>query len=165
MDDGNSSSHVVVIGYGNTLRSDDGAGQVVAEAVKDWGLANVRSHSTHQLTPELAEPLSTSQLAIFVDAYPSDQGEQATVRVQAIQPTEIEAGIGHTADPRSLLALTQMVYGVVPSAWWILIPAINFEFGEQLSWVTQEGVKTTLEQIHYLITNSLRHCRDYSQFK
>ncbi|HEY9649218.1 MAG TPA: hydrogenase maturation protease [Coleofasciculaceae cyanobacterium] len=145
---------VVVIGYGNTLRSDDGAGQVVAEAVKKWGLPNVRSHSVHQLTPELAEPISTAKLVIFVDAYPvnsKDKNDEIAIQVQAIQPTETKTQIGHTAEPRSLLSLTQIVYGVSPSAWWILIPAINFEFGEQLSLITQNGIKAALEQINQLI--------------
>lgn len=145
---------IIVIGYGNTLRSDDGAGQVVAEAVAAWGLPNVRSHSVHQLTPELAEPISTANLVIFVDAYPikkTEYDDEIAIQVQAIQPTETNEQIGHTANPRSLLALTQMVYGVSPSAWWILIPAINFEFGEQLSLITQNGIEAALEQINQLI--------------
>jgi len=32
----------LIIGYGNTLRGDDGAGPRVAEAVAGWGLPNVR---------------------------------------------------------------------------------------------------------------------------
>lgn len=149
-----SPLQVVVIGYGNTLRSDDGAGQVVAEAVEAWELPNVRSHSVHQLTPELAEHISTAKLVIFADAYPINQTEkndEIAIQVKAIQPTETNTPIGHTADPRSLLALTQMVYGVSPSAWWILIPAINFEFGEQLSLITQKGIQAALEQINQLI--------------
>ncbi len=42
---------VLVIGYGNTLRSDDGAGKRVAELVAEWQLLNVRSLLVHQLTP------------------------------------------------------------------------------------------------------------------
>jgi Ni,Fe-hydrogenase maturation factor len=58
--------------------------------------------------------------------------------------------MGHTADPRSLLSLTQKVYGVVPQSWWILIPGVNFEFGEQFSAITEEGIGLALKEIEKL---------------
>jgi Ni,Fe-hydrogenase maturation factor len=41
----------LVIGYGNTIRSDDGAGQAVAEALATHALPGVRTQTVHQLTP------------------------------------------------------------------------------------------------------------------
>jgi Ni,Fe-hydrogenase maturation factor len=57
-----------VIGYGNTLRTDDGVGPYVATAVASWGLPGVVSVGVHQLTPELSELLASAELAVFVDA-------------------------------------------------------------------------------------------------
>ncbi len=57
-----------MIGYGNTLRSDDGVGPRVAMAVASWGWPGLKAIAVHQLTPELAEPLAAAELAIFVDA-------------------------------------------------------------------------------------------------
>ncbi len=59
---------VLVIGYGNTLRGDDGVGQLVAVAVSKWQLPGVIALERHQLTAELAEPLSRAAIAIFVDS-------------------------------------------------------------------------------------------------
>jgi len=58
----------LIIGYGNTLRGDDGAGPRVAEVVAGWSLPNVRAISAAQLTPELAEALAGAEVVIFVDA-------------------------------------------------------------------------------------------------
>ena len=58
----------LVIGYGNTLRGDDGIGPAVAEAVAALGLPGVRVIVAHQLTPELAADLADAQLVVFVDA-------------------------------------------------------------------------------------------------
>ena len=146
----------LVIGYGNTLRSDDAAGQRVAEIVAEWNLEHVRSLPVHQLTPELAEPLSRAQLAIFIDVYVAI-GDVAEVQVIELTPLLSPApilGIGHTADPRSLLTLAQQLYGAVSPSWWILIPAINFEFGEHLSAVTQAGMEVALEQVKQLLQAS-----------
>ncbi len=61
---------ILVMGYGNMLRSDDGVGQQVARAVAKWEIPNVDAIAVHQLTPELAERLTKTDIAIFVDAYP-----------------------------------------------------------------------------------------------
>jgi hydrogenase maturation protease len=151
--DQTESGTILVIGYGNTLRCDDGAGQRVAEIVDGWDLPQVRSVAVHQLTPELAADLATVKLAIFVDVYISQ--DNCAVQVQDLNldlsPSEEIANcqlpMGHTAQPRSLLTLTQQVYGASPSSYWILIPGICFEFGESFSDVTNRGIEVALEHI------------------
>ena len=146
-----SKNSVIVIGYGNTLRSDDGIGQRVALEVQGWKLPSVRSLPLHQLTPELAETLQGAKAVIFVDADPSSQAEDM-VQVCQIEPVDASnLPAGHTSDPRSLLALTQAVYGYSPPAWLITIPAINFEFGETFSPITEQGLTIALEQIRSLL--------------
>ncbi|MGD1807046.1 hydrogenase maturation protease [Dapis sp. BLCC M126] len=155
-------AEILIIGYGNTLRSDDGAGQRVAELVAEWKLPNVRSFPVHQLTPELAEPISQAELVIFVDAYPatSEQGLQVHSLCEGRPYPPLETGglessqglnIGHTGDPRSLLALSQILYNNTPLAWWILVPAVNFEFGESFSPKTTENIQDSLAQIQQII--------------
>ena len=48
----------LVIGYGNTLRGDDGVGVLVADALEGWNQA-VRTLSVQQLTPELAADIES----------------------------------------------------------------------------------------------------------
>ena len=164
-------TEILVIGYGNTLRSDDGAGQRVAELVAEWKLPNVRSLPVHQLTPELAEPISQAELVIFVDVYPATTEQSLQVHQLCTPPsphtslsspsspsphTQLEResqglNIGHTGDPRSLLKLSQLVYNNVPPAWWILIPAVNFEFGENFSSQTTQGIQDALAQIREIV--------------
>lgn len=45
----------LVIGYGNSLRSDDRIGIEVAKTVADWNLTPVRSLDVPQLTHELTD--------------------------------------------------------------------------------------------------------------
>lgn len=142
----------LVIGYGNSLRSDDGAGQRVAEAVAAWNLNHVRSIAAHQLSPELAEDISRTDVVIFVDAATPTQTLE-TVKLESIAPLADQIISTHYTDPRSLLALAQTLYGRTPISYWILIPAISFEFGEQLSPLSQEGVDQALTIIQELIHN------------
>lgn len=46
---------ILIVGYGNPIRGDDGVGQAVITEVEQWNLTNVRSLSLHQLTPEVAQ--------------------------------------------------------------------------------------------------------------
>lgn len=142
-----STSQILIIGYGNTLRSDDGAGQVVAEAVKTTDL--VTSLAVHQLTPELAEPLANVDLAIFVDAYPADA--EQTVQVSPLAPADSGMMMAHTSNPQALLAIAKILYNHYPPAWLVAIPGQNFELGTHLSPLAEQGVEEAIEIIDRLI--------------
>jgi hydrogenase maturation protease len=146
----------LIVGYGNTLRSDDGAGQLVAERVANWSLPNVRSLAVHQLTPELAEDLANADTVIFVDAVISSKQNLEEIKTELLECNRKYSNSGHTEDPRSLLSLSKIVYNKVPIAYWILIPAINFEFGEEISAITQQGITQTLLAIEQIISNSVQ---------
>ena len=121
----------LVIGYGNSLRSDDGAGPRVAAAVASWDVPGLVAVAVHQLTPELAERLAFADLAIFVDARLASGAE--SVEVYPLE-TPAEVGIhGHVCDPRSLLALARAIYGRSPRCWLVTVPSTDFSLGEGLS--------------------------------
>ena len=137
----------LVIGYGNELRSDDGVGPKVAAAVAGMQLPGVHAIACHQLTPELAEPIAAARAVIFVDAA-HDLGSGAQVR--AIEPLTTAQVSAHTSGPQSLLALARELFGHCPPAWMISIPAVVFDFGEQLSPQAQQGLAVAIEEIRKL---------------
>jgi hydrogenase maturation protease len=139
----------IVIGYGNDLRGDDAAGPLVAAAVAAWELPGVRALAVHQLMPELAEAIAAADLAIFVDA--CADCEPADIDVRRIEPGNVDTALGHTGDPRALLALAMSIYGRCPPAWSIDVPARNFAFGAGLSPSTARGVVAALEPIRSLL--------------
>ena len=62
-------AYVLVIGYGNDLRCDDGIGQKVAKELNlNSSFTNLKSLAVSQLTPELAETIVKADIVIFVDA-------------------------------------------------------------------------------------------------
>jgi hydrogenase maturation protease len=146
----------LVIGYGNTLRGDDAAGPRVADAVRAWRRPGVRALAVQQLTPELAEAVAGSELAIFVDACPAPEGEE--VRVRFLEPADLDFALGHASEPRYLLALARALYGWSPPAWWVLVPGVRFEMGEGLSGVAACGVEAALRQIAALVTSQDHAC-------
>lgn len=141
----NLHQSILVIGYGNPLRCDDGVGQQIAKVVAAWEMPNVAAIALHQLTPELVELLAMADSAIFVDAYPA-----ATEQDIQVRPLELAASgmtSGHWCEPPVLLAMTQALYGYHPQAWWVMMPGVNFELGECLSPVANQGIEAALEEI------------------
>src|ERR1035438_5826200 len=137
----------LVIGYGNTLRGDDGVGPRVAEAVGELHLPGVRPLICPLLTPELADPISRAQKVIFVDAAVDAPKE---VQWRELQPNETSQIMAHAADPRTLLALSRDVFGRVPPAWWLTIPAVKLGFSEELTPEAQRGLAEAVEKIQAL---------------
>ena len=141
----------LVIGYGNTLRSDDGAGQKVAQTIAEWQLTGVQCLAVQQLTPELAENIANADVVIFVDAVATNSDNPNPVQVQLLPVEAINSSLGHHGNPRSLLAYAQILYGKVPKAYGVLIPAINFDFGETFSTVTQQGIEIAVNEIKQIL--------------
>jgi hydrogenase maturation protease len=152
---------VVVIGYGNDLRGDDAVGPLAATAVAAWNLPGVQALAVHQLTPELAEVLAAAGLAIFVDACASPDREE--VEAHLIEPAVLDTALGHTGDPRELLALAEALYGRCPAAWSIAVPAQSFAFGAGLSPVAERGLAAALERVRDLIQPALYTCESEEQ--
>jgi len=130
-------SGVLIIGYGNPLRGDDGIGVCAAEAFEAEITAGTLPEgypltilTRMQLTPELAEPVHDADLVIFIDA--CVEGEPGTVREEDLAPTEGGA-LTHHVYPGTLLALAQELYGNSPKALVISVAGGDFGYESGLS--------------------------------
>lgn len=142
-----ANTSILVIGYGNTLRADDGVGPRVAEAVEALHLAGVHTLVCQQLSPEHADPISRADAVVFVDAAVDAPGE---VLLRPLEPSESPQLMAHAADPRTMLALARDVFGKTPKAWWLTIPAVKLDFSETLSPKAESNVQVAVEMIRFL---------------
>jgi len=135
---------LLVVGYGNTLRRDDGVGPKVADAVEALALTGVRTLACPVLTPELAEPISRAGMVIFVDA-----AVDAPLEVQRrkLEPAPSSQVMAHAASPATLLALARDAFGHAPEAWLLTIPVAELGIGEALSPLAQRGFDLAIEQV------------------
>ena len=129
---------VVIFGYGNPLRGDDGVGWRVAEAVSDCWADRVLVRTAQQPLPEWAADLNDADIACFVDA--SD-----IVSAPQLQPVstgvDIASTDSHNLNPEQLLRLTQTAYGRTPQVFTLHVPAFTYDFGDALSPVARAGVR------------------------
>ena len=141
----------LIIGYGNTLRSDDGAGPRLAQAVAAMNYAGVRALVCPLLTPELADPISRAGTVIFVDAAVDAPNE---VLWRKLEPNETSQLMAHAANPRTMLALARDVFGRVPDAWWLTIPALDLGFREDFSPGVQKRFGEAVKKIQAFCRSS-----------
>jgi hydrogenase maturation protease len=122
---------VVLAGYGNTLRRDDGVGwYVVAALAERWATQVTVLLGQHPL-PEWAETLGGSDVAFIVDASLT-AGDR--LRLQCVVPAAGATVLdGHCLQPEQLLRLAAELYGHAPMTYLLTIPAVDLAFGEGLS--------------------------------
>jgi hydrogenase maturation protease len=130
----NVAEDVLVIGYGNPLRGDDGAGWRAAELlVDDPRAAGARVLARHQLTPELAEDVSRANLVVLIDAS-REPGAAGSVSSTALPDTPASGSVySHHVDPALLLQLAGTWFGHAPPAVQVSIRAGDLEVGTDLS--------------------------------
>ena len=138
----------LVLGYGNTLRRDDGAGVEVARQLAALALADVEIVEAHQLLPEHAELLARADRAIFADA--SVDADLPGVALEQLDPPDPGAEIRldpHLSDPGGLLALAAHLFGRAPEAWIVRLPVAELGIGEGLSPATSTAVNEAVRLI------------------
>jgi hydrogenase maturation protease len=141
----------LIIGYGNTLRGDDGLGPHVAERLAADLLPADRRIACHELTPELAVPLSEAALVIFVDVSRDRQpGEVTCERIVAALPDQI--AFSHALTPTALLALARDLYGASPPAWLLSAGADTLDFTEGLSPAVLAAMPALRDRLRALLT-------------
>jgi hydrogenase maturation protease len=115
---------VLIVGYGNPLRSDDGFGWHAARLLAaDPRLAGARVLTLHQLTPELAADIASASLVVLVDASVVDAAP-GSVAVRSIQPRQDSPlSWSHHLDPAALAGLAHALYDHVPPTAWPALPS------------------------------------------
>jgi hydrogenase maturation protease len=125
--------HILIVAYGNPLRSDDGLAWRAADLlVGKFSAAEVEILRLHQLTPELAETLRRAEAVIFVDAARS-VGAPADLRCEEIHALHQPTSNSHHLAPAAVLGLAQQLYNASPRAFSITLVGENFDHGESLS--------------------------------
>lgn len=137
---------LLVIGYGNPLRGDDGVGWRVVERLQ--GVEGITAVSSHQLLPEHAYLIWQVDHVLFVDA--TVEGQPGEIRIQPLVPETYGAASSHQMSPAVLLAYAEQIFGRFPPAHLITITGQHFGYEEQLSPL----VMNKLDEVCQIVTGT-----------
>lgn len=137
---------ILVIAYGNPLRCDDGLAWRVAEELAKLNLpSDVEIFTRHQLTPELALPVSQATTVLFIDA--ARTGVPADLAWRPLKPQPSSSLFTHECSPAAILGLAQELYGRCAEAFTISLTGECFDHGETLSKRVEENLPRVLELV------------------
>jgi hydrogenase maturation protease len=133
------TSPLLLIAIGDTLRSDDGAGHVLADRLAPFLTAaglTVSCIHLHQLVPETVEDIAAAGMVVFIDAALGN----TEVEFHPVVPTPALGASPHMFSPENLMALVNQFFPSVPPAFLLTAPGKDFSHGESLSQETQTYV-------------------------
>lgn len=134
---------VLLVGYGNPLRSDDGLGPEIAARIARLKLPGVETRTAHQLGVELAEEIVRFDLTILVDA--SQDGPP--VRLRPVTGASPHSASSHHLTPECLQALVERIYGVRPRLYACTVRADDFALGAALSPAARQRARRAVRRL------------------
>ena len=133
-----TAAHILLIGYGNPGRLDDGLGPALAAEVESWKLPGVTVDSDYQLTVEDASDVARHRIAIFADAALSGR---EPFYVERVAPEEGQGFSTHSVEPPAVMHLAHTLFGADTRGYVLGIRGYEFnEFGEGLSERAKENL-------------------------
>jgi hydrogenase maturation protease len=158
---------VLVIGYGNSLRRDDGAGLILANNLySEWQASGlpVSLITAHQLDPELADDIARSDadIILFTDAAvlpesdtPASDAHASFAPTIQLSPVSAETNastIGHHLTPAAVMLYATQLFGFNGNGWLLCVPGYDFGHGEGLSEKCQRQIDVSVAQNYQLWT-------------
>lgn len=116
---------MLLIGYGNCGRGDDGLGPAFAERLVAADLPGLAVDIDYQLTVDHAPAVAGADAVVFADALMAGDGP---FRMREARAGEAGSLSSHSLTPEAVLALAETLYGKAPPAFVLGIS--GFEFGE-----------------------------------
>ena len=132
-----AAPRILVLGYGNPGRQDDGLGPALAEAVEELNMAHVDVDVDYQLNIEDGSTISAYDIVVFADASTSVKESYDMVPVKASEQITFTS---HTVSPESILAICEDHFGAQPETWVMAIRGYEFEFREGLTTRAKENL-------------------------
>ena len=142
---------ILVLGYGNPGREDDGLGPAVAAEIERRALPGVVTGNNYQLVVEDAVDVAEADIVWFVDA--ARIGCEP-FEAKPLAPAQNISVSSHAVSPEVILTLAQRYYEKTPQAYLMGIRGYNFEFAEGLSAPAQANLRAALDHLTAAIRNA-----------
>lgn len=148
---------VLLIGFGNPGRLDDGLGPALAERIDQlclspMGLSRMTVESCYQLAVEHAELVAGYDVVIFADA---DVQGREPYEWSRIEPRLDASFTTHDVAPSTVLGLARNLFGASTEGYLLAIRGYQFDdFGEHLSAPAQENLTAAVRLLQSLMTRS-----------
>ena len=144
---------ILVIGYGNPGRSDDGLGPALAERIEALAIPEVTVEADYQLSIEHAAIVAEHDVVVFADA---DSSCTEPFYMRPVVAEHIVEYTSHSVPPEEILYIAQTCFNASPAAYILGMRATVLEpFSEGLSPEAQEGLAAAVDCLLEFILDCL----------
>jgi hydrogenase maturation protease len=138
---------ILLYGYGNPGRQDDGLGNEFVEEMEKWvaenKIENVEFDSNYQLNIEDADTISDKDIVVFIDATIE---EIEDFYIDEVNPSDAKVEFTmHAVSPAFVLNLCNDIYKKFPKTYLIHIKGYEWDFAEGLTDKAKENLKKAIK--------------------
>jgi hydrogenase maturation protease len=143
------TDRVLIFGYGNLGRQDDGLGIEFTERFANSKIANtlkaqINVDSNYQLNIEDALLISEFNVVLFVDA--SLQNKTFTpYGIRELAPINVMGISSHSMSPATVLSFCQHLYKKYPRCYLLTLPGYEWELKEELTAEAERNLSASLQ--------------------
>lgn len=140
---------ILIVGYGNDLRRDDGLGSLAVKLLKRRNKCEGCLFLTHhQPYPETVNLMRYLSHVVFIDARVGETpGEITVLPVQAVDAPGVPEAAPHHLALEWLLWMTRSLYGHKPDATVFTITGQDFGLGEGISDCVLRQIPRLIEMV------------------
>lgn len=135
----------IIIGFGNTLRGEDGFGVDVINELQNYSLINTKLISTFQLTPEISLELKEANKLIFVDASFSEESYKLACSLETLNTNKLS----HHIKIVEIISILENLYNCKP--YYEVFSMLTKNFDEI---VDKNKYKKVVKEVASFIANS-----------
>lgn len=145
---------ILLIGFGNPSRGDDGLGPAIAEKLENEKMPNVTVDSDYQLTVEDSENAAKHDIVIFADASVSSE-EPFSFKPLAAKNTA--SFTSHSVEPAEVIGLAEKLFNSKAKAYMFEIRGYDFEmFEEKFTDKAKENLEKAWEFLKEFLTKEFQ---------
>jgi hydrogenase maturation protease len=139
-----TTPRILVLGYGNPGRQDDGLGPAAAAGIAGLGWPSLTAFDNYQLNIEDAIDVAAHDVVWFVDA--ARTGGQPFA-VHDLEPASGIEFTSHIVRPETILAIARQYFGRSPQAFLLAIRGYEFAFVESLTQTATDNLREALAML------------------
>ena len=140
------SIKILLIGFGNPARADDGLGPALAEEIESKNIPDV---TDYQLTIEDSAQVARHDIVIFADAS-VNCGEPFSF--EPVKACEKESFSSHSVEPAQIMSLAENLFKSKAKCFTLAIRGYEFErFGEKLTKKAETNLHKAVDFLEALL--------------
>lgn len=139
---------ILIIGYGNPAREDDGLGPAAAKVIEDMQVDGVSVEINYQLTVEDSVTIAAHDVVVFIDA--ALHGEEQ-FRFFPVEPVYEEGVNSHSISPAALMGLSKNLFNASTEAYMLAIRGYSFSMFEET--MTERASKNLDRAVEFMVSS------------